>query len=127
MNIGDRMVLGAAFRSQSRIADEFQMNFSLYRAYDKSSNSLLVDEADFKNWVSASLLDGKYFAYPVETLKPGDERKYKFIIEVKPTYADGTPTKPGTYEFLFMVYNKGTNYYLYEEYAQKKMSVQVLG
>lgn len=127
MNIGDKMVFGAAYRSMSRGPDEFQMNYTLYRAYDKSANSLLIDDADVKDWVSASMLDGKHFAYPVEKLAPGDERTYKFIVEVKPTYADGKPTKPGTYEFQFNVYNKDTNYYIFNPYANKKIVVQVAG
>jgi hypothetical protein len=127
MKIGDRKVLGVAFRSMARAADDFQLNYTLYRAYDKSANSLLVGDNDIKNWLTASLLDGKHYAYAPVTLNPGDTRRYNFVFDVKPTYADGTATKPGTYEFQFTVYNKDGNYQIFNEYDKVKMSIQVLG
>ena len=125
MKVGESKVFGLAFRAVNAAPDQYQMKFGLTRAYDKSTNIITRETSQVQRWIERNGITTQENAFPIEALDPRDERIYPFLIEVKPTLTDGTPTPPGSYEFHFEVFNQGDRAMITNSYAETKITVLV--
>ena len=125
MKVGESKVFGVAFRAVNAATDSYQMRFGLTRAYDKSTNIITRETSQVQRWIELNGITTQENAFPIESLDPRGEKIYPFLIDVKPTLTDGTPTPPGSYEFHFEVFNKGPRAAITNPYAEIKITVLV--
>ena len=124
MKIGERKVLGVALRSVLQATTNYQVNYSLYESYDRSTNIITRETPDVQPWIDTNGVSPADTGYLSIELNQNGEKIYPFVLEIKPTFADGKPTKPGTYVFEFIAYKMGS-FQLNEKYASVRINVLV--
>lgn len=126
MKIGDSKVIGIAIRGMNPESDDYQITFDLNRAYDKDNSAITSGIKQVFPWVSSNLNDTAKNGLSVVTLNNREEKRYNFLIQVKPTFADGTPTLPGTYEFnVKAFYGQVGTPFINRDYDSQLLSILV--
>jgi hypothetical protein len=125
MKIGERKVIGVALRALRPEPDTYQIRFDLRQAYDKSRSIITSDFAQVKPFFQANIEDDVNNGFATVALSPNGEKKYPLIIDIKPEFADGAKTQPGTYELNIKVFNKDKNVKLLDEYSVILLTILV--
>ncbi|MEK6822874.1 MAG: hypothetical protein AABY13_03515 [Nanoarchaeota archaeon] len=125
LRVGESRLIGIGIRALQQDTSVYQLNFSLKNSYDKSRNLIVSGTNKVDNWVAANVERKGNYGFPAFELANNGEKRVPFLLEIKPTFADGSATKPGTYEFEFKVFTDYDALSAYRDYATIKLTVLV--
>jgi hypothetical protein len=116
---GQSHTFGIAFMNSFSKNDNFLVDIQFKKAYDKSSNSIDVTEAQIAPWLAHN-------DFTVTPLEAYQKSVQPIVIEAA-VFADGTPPPKGTYVFEAQVFHQGTAFKVDEEYSgEQQISIQVI-
>jgi len=126
MKIGESKVIGVGLRGTVLPDDEYQVNYSLRRAYDKSTSPIVgADTNNVLIWIEKNGINPWSNTFGPVTLKNKETKTYPFLITVKPTFTGGAPTQIGTYVFNFKAFNQKDWQFINYDYAETELTVIV--
>lgn len=126
MKIGESRVIGVGLRGITNPEDNYQVNYSLRRAYDKSTSPIVgVDTNAVLIWMDKNGVNPWSNTFGAVTLKNKETKTYPFLLTIKPTLSGGAPTQPGTYVFNFKAYNQKDWKFINYDYAEVDLTVLV--
>jgi hypothetical protein len=100
LSVGQHHTFGVGFANRQNTKDNFLVDVSFKRAYDKSSNSIeSATAAQVAGWLSQN-------DFGITALQPDGKSIQPVVIEVK-NFADGSTPPRGTYVFALNVFHQG--------------------
>lgn len=123
--IGQSKVYGVALRGLLPDEDSYMVSWRLVRSYDRSKSPITSDTPPVQGWIESNGVSAAENNFAPVVLSTNGEITYPFLVTVQKTFADGTPTKPGTYVFEFTVKTKGRASAHINAYAQTELTLLV--
>lgn len=119
LSAGQHYTFGIGFTNRFPEKDNFLVDVSFKRAYDKATNTIEgVDASDVAVWLTRN-------DYAVTPLQPNQQSFQSIVVDVG-TFPDGSEPQKGTYEFDVDVFHQANFPEVNQDYASITLAIQVV-